>query len=90
MKCVQMIVGGKVQGVGFRLSAAEIARNLELVGFVRNEADGTVRVDAEGDPDQVEQFIQQIRKGPNAFVKVKQVDLKYLEKQQGFKRFEVR
>lgn len=90
MKCVQMVVGGKVQGVGFRLSAAEIARNLDLVGFVRNEADGTVRVDAEGDPDQVEQFIQQIRKGPNSFVKVKQVDLKYLEKQQGFKRFEVR
>ena len=90
MKCVQMVVGGKVQGVGFRLSAAEIARNLDLVGFVRNEADGTVRVDAEGDPDQVEQFIQQIRKGPNSFVKVKQVDLKYLEKRQGFKRFEVR
>lgn len=90
MKCVQMVVGGKVQGVGFRLSAAEIARNLELVGFVRNEADGTVRVDAEGDSDRVEQFIQQIRKGPNSFVKVKQLDLKYLEKQQGFKRFEVR
>ncbi len=90
MKCVQMVVGGKVQGVGFRLSAAEIARNLELVGFVRNEADGTVRVDAEGDPDRVEQFIQQIRKGQNSFVKVKQVDLKYLEKQQGFKRFEIR
>lgn len=90
MKCVQMVVGGKVQGVGFRLSAAEIARKLELVGFVRNEADGTVRVDAEGDSDRVEQFIQQIRKGPNSFVKVKQLDLKYLEKQQGFKRFEVR
>ncbi|MFP7493863.1 acylphosphatase [Terribacillus saccharophilus] len=90
MKCVQMFVGGKVQGVGFRLSAAEIARNLELSGFVRNEADGTVQVNAEGDADQVEEFIKEIKKGPNAFVKVKQVDVKYLEKQQGFKRFEVR
>ncbi|MFS0560348.1 acylphosphatase [Terribacillus sp. 179-K 1B1 HS] len=90
MKCVQIVVGGKVQGVGFRLSAAEIARNLDLVGFVRNEADGTVQVNVEGNPEHVEKFISEIRKGPNRFVKVRNVDVLYLDKQQGFERFEVR
>ncbi|MFP7169335.1 acylphosphatase [Terribacillus sp. 7520-G] len=90
MKCVQMVVGGKVQGVGFRLSAAEIARDLGLAGYVRNEANGTVQVYVEGDPERVEKFINEIRKGPNRFVKVKKVDVVYLEKQQGFERFEVR
>jgi acylphosphatase len=90
MKCVQMIVEGKVQGVGFRLSAAEKARKLNLVGYVRNEANGTVRVDLEGEDNQVEEFIKEVKKGPNAQVKVKDVDVKYLEKQQGFKKFEVR
>jgi acylphosphatase len=90
MKCIQMIVEGKVQGVGFRLSAAEKARKLDLVGFVRNEADGTVRLDLEGKDNQVEEFIKEVKKGPNAQVKVKNVDVKYLEKPQGFRKFEVR
>jgi acylphosphatase len=90
MKCIQMIVDGKVQGVGFRLSAAEKARKLDLVGFVRNEADGTVRLDLEGKDNQVEEFIKEVKKGPNAQVKVKNVDVKYLEKPQGFRKFEVR
>ncbi|WP_256855915.1 acylphosphatase [Terribacillus halophilus] len=90
MKCIQMIVDGKVQGVGFRLSAAEKARKLDLVGFVRNEADGTVRLDLEGKDNQVEKFIKEVKKGPNAQVKVKNVDVKYLEKPQGFRKFEIR
>ncbi|MEZ4470872.1 MAG: acylphosphatase [bacterium] len=43
-----MQVSGRVQGVFFRASTREQAASLGLVGYVRNEPDGTVRVVAEG------------------------------------------
>ena len=57
-------VGGRVQGVGFRYFTSSIGRNLGLVGQVRNEPDGAVSIDVEGDPAAVEQFLVQVRQGP--------------------------
>jgi len=44
-----VIVSGRVQGVGFRWATLEEAERLGLSGSVRNENDGTVRVEIEGD-----------------------------------------
>ena len=41
-------IHGRVQGVGFRMQAQSRATRLGLTGWVRNEADGSVRVEAEG------------------------------------------
>ncbi|MCB9545680.1 MAG: acylphosphatase [Myxococcales bacterium] len=46
-----MQVRGRVQGVFFRASTRERAAGLGLVGFVRNEPDGSVHVVAEGAPE---------------------------------------
>ena len=43
---------GHVQGVGFRYTTVDVAMDLDLRGFVRNEPDGSVTVVAEG-PDEV-------------------------------------
>ena len=40
---------GRVQGVGFRATTRELARGLPLTGFVRNEPDGSVRLEVQGD-----------------------------------------
>ena len=48
-KSVIIVVRGRVQGVFFRASAAEKAAELRLAGFVRNEPDGSVYMEAEGD-----------------------------------------
>jgi acylphosphatase len=45
---VELVVRGLVQGVNFRASTRDEARRLALVGWVRNEPDGSVRIVAEG------------------------------------------
>ena len=48
---------GVVQGVGFRYEAKFVASGLELAGWVRNEADGSVTVEIEGGADRVGAFL---------------------------------
>lgn len=55
---------GRVQGVGFRWWAREEARALELAGFVRNDPDGAVSGEAEGDEAVLEAFRGLLSKGP--------------------------
>jgi acylphosphatase len=59
---------GDVQGVGFRYTARSLARGLAVTGFVRNLADGTVEVVAEGARDEVERFIEAIRNEMSYYV----------------------
>lgn len=60
--CIRVI--GRVQGVFFRASTLEMARKLDVNGFVRNEPDGSVFIEAEGKPEALEQLEQWCRKGP--------------------------
>ena len=57
-------ISGRVQGVGFRYSAQTIARNNNIFGFVRNEPDGSVYIEAEGKPEDLDLFLQWCYKGP--------------------------
>ncbi len=57
-------VRGRVQGVGFRWSAAREARTLGLKGFIKNLSDGRVYIEAEGTREQLNTFLEWCRKGP--------------------------
>jgi acylphosphatase len=59
-----VLVGGRVQGVGFRYATLAQAGRLDLGGWVRNLADGRVQVFVEGDPERVEALIAWLRAGP--------------------------
>jgi acylphosphatase len=52
---------GRVQGVGFRYNTASIARRHEVSGFVRNCPDGSVEVVAEGNPQEIDKFLREVR-----------------------------
>lgn len=57
-------VSGRVQGVSFRAGAQREARRLGLAGFARNEADGTVAIEVEGDEPALDAFVAWCRVGP--------------------------
>ena len=68
-RAVEVEVSGEVQGVSFRGYAAQEAVRLELVGWVRNEPDGTVLAHYEGDDEAVAEMLKWCREGsPSADV----------------------
>lgn len=60
----RVVVRGRVQGVGFRMSCARRARDLELGGSVRNRPDGAVEAVFEGPAGAVEAMVDWCRTGP--------------------------
>ena len=63
-KHLKIKVHGKVQGVYYRATAVEKARQYGIYGFVRNEKDGTVYIEAEGEDCRLEEFIAWCHNGP--------------------------
>ena len=57
-------LSGKVQGVFFRAFVKEKAEELDIAGFVRNESNGDVYVEAEGEADVLETFVNWCKQGP--------------------------
>ena len=64
VRAVRAVLGGTVQGVGLRDATQRRARELGVLGWVRNAEDGTVTIHAEGAPAAVETLIAFLRQGP--------------------------
>jgi acylphosphatase len=60
----KIYITGRVQGVGFRWSAANEAKNIGIKGFVKNLSNGNVYIEAEGSREQLNAFIEWCKKGP--------------------------
>ena len=63
MKHLDISVTGKVQGVFYRATAKAVADQLGVKGSVRNEVDGSVVIEAEGDDFSLELFLEFCQKG---------------------------
>jgi acylphosphatase len=83
-----MVVSGRVQGVFFR-SAAEQARALGIVGYVRNRDDGSVEIVAEGDRNALEIFAAWARRGPTS-ARVEDLRIEWSDAGDEFERFKIR
>lgn len=57
----RVIFSGRVQGVGFRYTAQRLAEPQPVTGFVRNQADGTVELEAQGSPQAVGAYLAAVR-----------------------------
>lgn len=86
---VEAVVHGRVQGVGYRAFVAREAQTVGLLGWVKNEPDGTVRLVAEGPRAVVERFLDTIHVGP-PFARVARVDETWTAAQDLHGGFEVR
>jgi acylphosphatase len=87
-KHFKITVTGKVQGVFFRASTKKIADILGVKGFVKNQENGDVYIEAEGPDELLTKFIQWCHHGPDA------AEVKYVSVNEGeaenFETFEVR
>ncbi len=63
-KRLNITVHGLVQGVAFRYYTVEKAQQLGLKGFVKNQPDGTVYIEAEGEDRVLRDFVAWCRQGP--------------------------
>lgn len=73
-KAIQVIIHGRVQGVGFRYFTCRKAEEMDLVGHVKNLEDGTVFIEACGNTNQIEHFIKWCKIGSPSS-EVSQVDI---------------
>lgn len=89
IKHITIIVSGHVQGVFFRQSVRDVALVSELVGYAKNESDGTVLIEAEGEEGKLERLIAWCDQGPKKG-KVENITFKYDEIIEGYHDFIIR
>ena len=86
---LKAVVKGEVQGVGFRWAVQRQAGRLGLTGYAENLPDGSVRVEAEGDPERLDQLEAFLRQGPR-WAEVESLDSQRSPATGEFHRFEAR
>ena len=84
-----MFYSGRVQGVGFRYSAREVACGFEVTGSVRNLPDGRVELVAEGNEEEVKAFLEAIHQSQLGNY-IRGEDVNWGEASGEFMRFEIR
>ena len=76
---------GKVQGVGFRYHAKNAASSLGLTGWVRNESDGSVYMEVQGEDVLVERLLLNLNS--DTYIDIQNVEIRSIdivEKENGF------
>ena len=88
-KRVHVYYSGRVQGVGFRVTAEELASPLGGVGWVKNLRDGRVELVGEAEEEALAQFLDALRTGSMRNF-VQRVDVTWSAATDGFREFEIR
>ena len=89
LAAAEIVVEGRVQGVGYRDYVRRRAIRLGLVGYVMNLKDGRVRVHAEGAREVIEDLTRQLENGP-PLSRVDRVTSRWLLPGRRFASFEIR
>ncbi len=79
---------GRVQGVGFRFTARSIAAGGAVSGWVRNEEDGSVRLEVQGRAADVEAFLADVRERMGRWITAETAE--DMESSEGESEFEIR
>ncbi|MEO6237184.1 MAG: acylphosphatase [Vicinamibacterales bacterium] len=83
------VIAGRVQGVGFRWFTHDAAAREGVHGWVRNLADGSVEVVAEGEQTSIDRLEAAVRRGPSS-ARVERVDVDELAPSGRTAGFEIR
>ena len=85
----RVVVCGRVQGVGYRISMQEAADDLRITGWVHNRRDGTVEAVVQGSDSDVERMVAWCRLGPPG-ARVTRVTTEALDVDPAMDTFELR
>jgi acylphosphatase len=88
VKSLIIKIYGDVQGVGFRDAAYWTARKMHVAGFVMNDPDGAVYIEAEGEEAALNEFLIWCGKGP-VTARVNRVDAKWSDTPGKFTGFRI-
>ena len=86
---VKIRVAGKVQGVWFRAFTLEKATELGVTGWVQNETDGAVYLEANGEKSKLDLFIDKLKQGPERAV-VDDVEVEWAPAGDNWTHFDIR
>lgn len=81
-----LIFTGRVQGVGFRYRASYAARALGVTGWVKNQTDGTVEMEAQGSEGQIQKLLKMLQS--DAYIQIDKIqssELPFEEEERGFR-----
>jgi len=84
----RVIFEGRVQGVGFRYTACQVAADYPVTGYVRNLPDGCVELIAEGRGGAIDQFIRRLTTRMERYIRATRVSEQPASGE--FEQFEVR
>ncbi|HHE47313.1 MAG TPA: acylphosphatase [Bacteroidetes bacterium] len=88
MISAHILLGGIVQGVGFRWFVRREADRLGLTGTVKNLADGSVEIHVEGEREVIDDFVELLKVG-NGFSRVDSCRLNLSDDLRGYKEFKI-
>ena len=88
MRCVKVIISGRVQGVFFRMETKRAADQAGVTGWVRNKRDGRVEAVFQGEKDQVARMIEWCKRG-SPLSRVSGVDITEEAVSSDFTSFEI-
>jgi acylphosphatase len=89
MKNLKVSIYGRVQGVSFRFKTKKKALELNVFGFVKNNSDGSVYLEAEGEYDNLIKLLEWCHEGPS-LARVDRVEHEFSPKLKKFKNFEIK
>ncbi|MCR5454834.1 MAG: acylphosphatase [Bacteroidales bacterium] len=87
IKAVTIKVNGRLQNVGYRRYARLAAKDYGIVGKFENLDDGSVYIEAQGEEQGLQDFIDYCKKGP-AWARIDGIDIQPAEVQEGVSEFD--
>lgn len=89
IKTYNILISGRVQGVGFRYFAVSVAEKYDVKGYVKNIPGAKVEIVCQGEEEELKSFMEEVKKGP-AFSVVADTSVKEVPEYDKYNSFEIK